>query len=464
MDLHYKTRLAACLVLLTITAPSCEKFLDAKQDKRIVIPETLVDLQALLDAAMHINYGYFPGLLELGTDDYYVTYATLNNSSEFERDNYLWTDEPFYQNSDKNVSWMFPYKAILIMNTVLDELPNVTEDNEKRKNEIQGSALFFRGFSFFHLAQVFCETYDIDGNNHAPGIPLRLTPDFNQPSKRHTVEETYNRILMDLLESVELLPGVSEYPTRPTKVAALAALARVYLVMGDIENALAYADRAIGINPVLMDYNEVNPDLPIPFSRFNEETLFYAYSSGFRILNPSNANVDPQLYESYHDNDLRKQLFFRHKGDNEYGFRGSYAGTTNNSFFVGLTTSELYLIRAECYSRLNQPEKAMEALNHLMEYRWKQGSFVPYVAADANDALDIIIGERRKELLMRGIRWSDLKRLNKNPRFAKTLTRTVDDGENSETYTLPANDPRYNFMIPQEVIVKTGIRQNERNK
>jgi len=60
--------------------------------------------------------------------------------------------------------------------------------------------------------------------------------------------------------------------------------------------------------------------------------------------------------------------------------------------------------------------------------------------------------------MMRGQRWTDLKRLNKDSRFAVTLSRTVQ----GTTYTLPPNDPRYALLIPSEVILNSSMPQNAR--
>jgi len=83
---------------------------------------------------------------------------------------------------------------------------------------------------------------------------------------------------------------------------------------------------------------------------------------------------------------------------------------------------------------------------------------VDMTASSANDALVKVLTERRKELLMRGTRWTDLRRLNKDTQFAKTLSRTVVGA----THTLPPNDPRYTLLIPQEVITNSALEQNNR--
>src|SRR5690606_23448474 len=231
-------RIRILLILFSLSFLTCEKFLNIKEDQKIVIPETLNDLQALLDAAVYINYGYYPALLEIATDDFYLAPDVYSNATEFEKDNYLWRDYPLYLNQEINVSWMFPFRNLLIANTVLDELPNVESDDLVRKNEIRGTALFFRSYVFFQLAQVFCDVYELHGENIGPGLPLRLNPDFNEVSRRATVGETYGQIMTDLEEAVSLLPAATLVPTRPSRGAAYAAMAKICLAMGDYERAL----------------------------------------------------------------------------------------------------------------------------------------------------------------------------------------------------------------------------------
>ncbi|MNL77641.1 hypothetical protein D3C87_2038720 [compost metagenome] len=72
--------------------------------------------------------------------------------------------------------------------------------------------------------------------------------------------------------------------------------------------------------------------------------------------------------------------------------------------------------------------------------------------------MPLILEQRRKELIFRGRRWADLKRLNKEPRFAKKIVRVLD----GETYSLEPNSLKYAIKIPQIVIEQSGITQNIR--
>jgi len=79
------------------------------------------------------------------------------------------------------------------------------------------------------------------------------------------------------------------------------------------------------------------------------------------------------------------------------------------------------------------------------------------VAIDAADALQKVLTERRKQLVMRFVRWMDIKRLNKEG-ASITLKRII----NGQLYSLPPNSNLYALAIPEDVIVLSGIQQNPR--
>jgi hypothetical protein len=126
--------------------------------------------------------------------------------------------------------------------------------------------------------------------------------------------------------------------------------------------------------------------------------------------------------------------------------------------FSGLATDEVYLIKAECLARTGNYTQAMNVLNQLLVTRYKSGTFVPIVAANAQEALDTILAERRKELPFRGLRWSDLRRLNLEGRNI-IVNRFV----NGENYELLPKSNRYVLPIPENVKVLGQVEQYERN-
>ncbi len=452
------------LAALCIALPSCRKFLEKKRDIKLTTPETLTDLEYLLDTKVTFNEGNYPGALEIFNADYYVTYADFAARTIEEREMYTWAP-----NAEDELSWQKGYNIVFNANVALDNLPKISypQSQQALHDEVKGRALFFRSFAFYHLAQLFCKPYNPGTASTDLGIVVRMTSDINVTPVRGTVQETYDRIIADLKEAASLLPVTVNRPTRPGKVAVFGALARTYLMMEEYEKAGRYADSALQLYSTLIDYNTLNASAANPMSLYNQEVIFHSLSVAQSIFSRSRIRVDSNLYKSYDPNDLRKIIYFQPAADKSYQPRADYGGTTvGATFFTGIVTDELYLTRAEAYARLENSADAMKDLNTLLATRWKKvfgvSTFVPYTAVNAEDALHQILKERRKELLFRGTRWPDLRRLNRDPRFATTLTRVIKDGSSEQTYTLPPNDKRYVLLIPQRTVEMSGLPQNER--
>ena len=207
-----------------------------------------------------------------------------------------------------------------------------------------------------------------------------------------------------------------------------------------------------------MDYNSLDSNSANPISRFNDEVIFQAISQSVDPIAPYKCNIDSTLYRSYAVNDLRKVIYFKDNGDSTYSFKGDYDGGSQNygHSFTGIVTDEQYLIKAECDARLEKPDDGLKFLNELLVKRYSAANFIPVATTDSVELLTIILNERRKELLFRATRWTDLKRLNKDSRFAVSLTRKL----NGAIYQLPPNDVRYVALLPKTVINMTGMQQN----
>ena len=240
---------------------------------------------------------------------------------------------------------------------------------------------------------------------------------------------------------------------RISRAAAYGLLARTYLFMGDYDNALQNTLQALSINNDLIDFNTLNPNADYPIEEMNKEILLWTALTYESHLMP--AKIPDHIYQMYDNNDLRKTIFFRKNTVNEVLFKGYYNNV--NGPIVSVATDELYLIAAECNVRLNKIQEGMSYLNNLLVKRWKTGTYIPLTANSQAEALNIILKERRKELLIRGLRWPDLKRYNRDGANI-TLTRTV----NGQTYTLLPNDLRYAIAIPEDIITLTEMPQNPR--
>jgi hypothetical protein len=443
------------VIILLSGLTSCKKFLDAVPDNSVAVPKSISDLQALLDNTSRMNFQTSPDFGESSADDYYLTDDVYNSFDVSWQKIYTWQREDYNFAND----WSTGYLVIYNANYCLDQLPNIKKSNANATawNNVYGSALFFRSYNFLNLLWVYAKAYYKSTSATDPGIVLRLTSDFNSPSQRASTEDCYNRVLEDAKEAVSYLPDLSSNVMRPSKAAAYGLLARAYLSMRVYDSALKYSNLCLSLNHYLMDFN-TDPDIIIdadmPFLQFNKEIIFYTEMTTYDgIYHPVFSFVDTVLYAHYNENDLRRAAFFK-MTDNHFQFKGSYSG--NFACFSGIATDEMYLIKAECEARLKKVDESISDLNTLLQKRWNRNvPFDGYTATNASDALNIILLERRKELLMRGLRWMDIKRLNKE-NAAIGLTRKV----GGQTYSLAPNSSYFALPLPADIIKESGIEQN----
>ena len=101
-------------------------------------------------------------------------------------------------------------------------------------------AKFMRATDYFQLVQMF------------GGVPLRTTLVTRQDQTnipRSSVDSVYSLIISDLQYAEQNLPLVADLAGKPTKWAASAYLAKVYLTQKDFKDALAKASDVVANGP-----------------------------------------------------------------------------------------------------------------------------------------------------------------------------------------------------------------------
>jgi len=457
MKMKGKMTLIFAALTVVILSSCSDKWLEAKPDESLIVPSSIEDFQALLDnSSQTFNVSQSSSLGEISAGDFYITYSSWQSLfTTQEKMAYVWADTKDFYGTESSTGWQNSYRRILNANVILNGIQKVKPISGRQKDwdNVKGSALFFRAFDYYHLTQLFCKAYNSTTASTDLGLPLRLDYDVNVVVKRATLRLVYDQVIQDLQTAASLLETAPLFKTRPSKQAAFALLARTYLSMELYEQAGLYADSALKIQSELVDYSKVNSSPTYPFVRFNPEVIFHS-TFLFGIFTISKLIVEPELYNSYTSDDYRRTLLFRAVSGG-VTFRGHYSGDRN--LFGGLATDELYLIRAESNARRGELNASLSDLNFLLRHRYKPG-FAPLISNNATEVLRLVLNERRKELAFRGIRWSDLRRLNKDNRFAVTLSRTL----NSQTYQLLPNDKKYVMPIDEQEIRLSGIEQNDR--
>lgn len=449
-----------CLSLLCIgILSSCDKFLDEKSDVALAIPTTLEELDDMMN--FYREFVDDPNAGEIATDDFYVFDTDFNGLNSQDVQNiYRWSDEVFLED-DQN-DWRTVYNGVYYCNLVLEKLEELEKNGQiedrARFNKVKGEALFMRARRYLHAAWVWCLAYDPVSADSDLGLPLRIRSNFNEQVNRSSLQNTYERIISDLKLSAQLLPEKPLHKVKASRPAALAILARTYLSMRDYDNAFIYADSTLQYNNTLLDFNELDINQSQPIYAFNDEVIMSTILRSQSVFSRARLKVNNELVDLYEENDLRKVIFFFQNPDDTYGFRSRFGTEGGTVLFSGPAVNEMYLIRAESYCRSGNVGLAVEDMNKLLNSRYRSGRFVALdKGMDTLELLEIILKERRKDLLYRGIRWMDIKRLNIEGHNI-AMRRTIGGHE----YVLPANDKRTAMMIPRTVVELGNVEQNPR--
>ncbi|WP_286920396.1 RagB/SusD family nutrient uptake outer membrane protein [Flavobacterium sp. UBA4197] len=453
------------LILVLGIVLGCGQKLDLKPDSAIVIPTSIEDFEKILDNSDIMNRS--PALAQISADEYIIPTILDYNSlyDPINRSAYIWQKD-IYEGKTQVADWVRPYAKIFYANSVLGEVAKQDISNNAELKRIKGWALFVRAYSFYELVSIFSKAYNENTAATDLGIPLKLNPAITQIVPRSTVKQTYDQIIEDVTQASNLLQTnvILNKRNRPSKVSAYTLLARVYLSMRKYTEAETNADKALSLFSTLTDYKT----LPIrEYTSFDFNTSEIIYFSNTTDYGDTTLpygelyTILPSIVNLFDTNDLRRTIWFAQNDNSNWYIKG-----INNGYgypFTGLATDELLLIKAECLARRNQSQDAMDQVNRLLITRWDANASIPakpyqnVTASSSSDALDKVLLERRKSLLWRSVRWTDLKRLNLEGRNI-TLTRNLE----GTIYTLEPNSPRYVLPIPDDEIGLSGIPQNIR--
>ena len=426
---------------------SCKKYLDAKSNTNLKTPTTLEDLQGLLDDAYNMNLLLAPCMGETSSDDYFIFQNNYDILKTHEQDIYRWRPAVYQFPND----WSRAYNAIFNANYCIEDLNKfaITDKNENAWNNIKGSAHFHRAYNFLNMLWTHAQAYDKDASSSDLGIVLRLSSDFNIPSVRSNAAKCYQQVIDDAKAAINYLPLTPTHVYRPSKWSAYGLLARAYLSMRQYDSAGKYADLALSIRDTLMDFNNLPLTTNNPFPEFNPEIMFYT-EMNLPFSNLGRGQIDTMFYNSYAPGDLRSTAYFRAQGQYQR-IKKNYATA---SLFTGIATDEMLLIRAESFVREGKIEEALNDLNYLLKNRF-DSRFQPLSAVDKQEALKMVLSERRKELPFRGLRWVDIKRLNKEG--VNIVQKRLVEGS---IITLSPDDKFYALPLPSDIISISGIEQN----
>ena len=456
----------AILATAAMTFTGCDNYVDITPTGVI----TMDSASQYLELVAFPQRSYYPSAFAMLSDNAWIkestvighesqTYDGINTTFNEQADRNELADNNLYENC---------YAYILRENIVISQVDNSIGDS-KTKSLAKAEARIMRAWDHFVAVNTFAKAYDPATAATDGGVPIMDNYDLEGTPTKATVDQVYNFIIGEVEAS---LPYLEEKPLtayHPSKAFGYAFAALVYLFHHDYDKALEAANSSLALNNSLVDYVALKAaGGPTKDKRYakggNPEVLNYAFQgSPTENLTYTYGMISPELVKLYGDNDLRLSLFFKTKGNSSYFFdEGSGAALWNASityskFFystVGLRTAEVYLIKAEAEARLGDIAASTKTLNTLRTKRIEGDGAVLSQPATEQEAVENVITERRKELLFGFHRFWDLKRLNTEPAYQKTITRTfplVDTTTPQQTYTLSPNSNLYIIPFPKAV-------------
>lgn len=451
-----KTKLIYTLVLAFLLS-SCNNFLDIVPVGKL-IPKTVNDYEQMFNDDNSLK------LLQaetfFGAPNFAMNDAAFRSEEYYNRACYIWAKQVFDENSLSYSDWSSIYSEIYIDNVVLDQI-NGAEGEDTHRKQVIAEARTRRAFSYLLLMGIYAKQYDEATADSDLGVSLRLSSDVsvNAPA-RSSVKAVYSFIETEMLESWGDLPDQARTKFKISKTAANALLARLYLMMGKYDQAWTYADKALAGNSFLYDYKNIETPNRIQATNNDENYLirYYQFTNWGQGIGISN-----ELYDLFpHDSTDLRETFEISVDDTDQTLDSIYFNKMM-VMTVAPTVPEMYLVRAEGYARKGDAaslQKAMEDINHLRNFRVVAGT-EELTATTQDEVMGIVLAERRRELNIQGhLNWFDMKRLNKEPEYARTLARTV----NGKTYTLAPNSNNYVLPIPYDVFgFNSAIVDNPRD-
>ncbi|MFT6335810.1 MAG: hypothetical protein ACJA2S_003372 [Cyclobacteriaceae bacterium] len=486
------------ITLLMLSLSSCDNYLDEVPDNRVSL-DNLNKAGQLLTNAYSVSSPAFTDWL---TDDLSYTIGTIKRPHHDRL--FTWSDDisdPTEQDSPAHF-WSENYNAIAHANevlAVLDDLPALTEEERSQKKAIEAEALLTRAYAHFMLVNVFAKHYDLNTAASDLGIPIVEKPEteFIATYKRNTVKEVYDFVEQGLIKGISMVNDTfyaNSGKYHFNRNAALAFASRFYLYKGNYQNCYDFSSQLLDPDPNLYVRN-LNSD---EYQRSNISSFSQIYSSPNEQANlllmrkislvqrtdfafGMQTNFYFLLFitlspagEDQRENGLSKgeDGVLPNRYENLFQ-RNSLNSNVGTPYHIAITLrgEEVLLNRAESALHLGRNADAIADLQTLTDNRYSAAnpsgrtltvnsilnhsviSDVPMFGDNETQSIfNYLLDERRKEFLVQGLRWFDIRR------FGIEVEHSTPQG----IFTLTANDPRKALQIPKTAIDVGGLEPNVR--
>ncbi len=481
----------------------CQDYLSINPDSSLEVKIDSEEKIAELLTAAYPTASYC-SFLEARTDN--VAERIKGEHTRLNEAMYFWED---YDQEDLDTPlnyWNACYTGIAQANKALELL--AAYPKTERVKALYAEAFLLRAYLHFMLVNIWAEPYGTHKSAQSPGIPYLTKPEKNAlvNYSRGTVKEVYEKIETDLKLGITLVND--NFYANPkfhfNQKAAYAFASRFYLMKGEWQQVIAYADYVLGYTPQKLlrkwgDGYRVNRALASSYAASSEPANLLLVTTESRLAR----EVNKQKYGSTIDiinhiydtrgidgcsgyTKLKMQVFFpfvQSPGNildgyympkfSELSLLGA-SGTKPRGVYVTnvlLTADEVMLNRMEAYAMTGQYDRAVTDLQDYLQakfsmelpcvrqdYTWTNSNnyaiYTPFYGLTIKQLalLKTITDFRQKEFLHEGLRWFDIRR------FYLPVTRT---SKSSLYRPLEKEDLRKVLQIPVEAINR-GLQPNPR--
>lgn len=427
------------MVLIALALSSCKDFLDVKPTNSAdagTAVQTPNDAQVIMNGLMRglTSVNIYGRNLYMYAD---VKGGDLTIFSQGRGLDALYTFNHSVSSNSYSGFWDSMYATIFQVNSLLENIERLeqegTTDNFDR---YKGQALTTRALMYFELVRLYGQPYTM--NPAAYGVPnvTEVIPSSAQPL-RATVQENYQQILTDLTTAASLLPktrsnGFINYYTNK------AIEARVHLTMNNMPGALAAAEEVInsgvyslynnaawvtswgqqfgaesifelGVFPNEMDQGTGSPGYYLRRRNHGAAAaLGYFMASDNFISTIQQDQDDVRLEVMAHDESSTDRIGSIYKYSGGVSMEGDGKSTVSAVNIKVIRLSEMYLIAAEAALGVDKEKAA----NYLNAIRKRSPNLAPATEGTIN--LEMVLDERRKELIAEGHAFFDVLRLDKS--------------------------------------------------
>lgn len=384
----------------------------------------------------------------------------------------MYNEFNFASTSDSETSsagyiWKRGYAIITNANTILSytgDLKTAYPNDVDEIRRIEAEAYFLRALAHFDLVRCYAQPYGYTEDASHLGVPIAdhlLGTD--ELIARSSVKKVYEQIVKDLNTAHDILGDAA--PSDANYISGMACnalLARVYLYMQNYALAEEYADKVIplltltpqGAYAAMFTGEEIGEEAIFRLTGYyagHSLKTFYNYESAIFVPTSDFENL-------FRPDDVRRTLLYapdQSLACMKYYDLSSLVPDEQFYHITVLRGSEMYLIRAEARCRQNNLEDAAADLQKIQARALglsESSIEISYNTAD--ELMELIKEERRKEFFAEGHRFFDLAR------WGDDIVRP--DDTNSAMKRLEYPDYRYALPITRvEMDANSAMVQNE---